>query len=261
MSRPDANAGAVGADLLARRNTRLPLGALSEMTGFTPLVGELVLDQVPHAIERTAAKRGNADTLLQAFELWRREAIDQGVVRIVDAAQVRTHRLEHPVHRWVERTWEALRGDPTDIEHVSVALAGGGDVVLTSNGGMRWSRGWASRVTRHTVATSVVAAVAAGVAPDDVPRGRTHRVRAPECGRRRASPRCGAVSRHARGSRRRQPGRGGLGVGPDRQTGIRWTWTDDGSGCTALTRRRARGHAERSLDTGRVGAMTPLSPG
>lgn len=133
MSRLNTSAGAIDADLLARRNTRLLLGALSEMSGFTLLVGELVLDQVPHAIKRIAAKRGNADTLLQEFELWRREATDQGVVRIVDAAQVRKHRLEHPVHRWVERTWEALHGDPTDIEHVSVALAGGGDVVLTSN--------------------------------------------------------------------------------------------------------------------------------
>lgn len=133
MSRLNTSAGAVDADLLARRNTRLLLGALSEMSGFTLLVGELVLDQVPHAIKRIAAKRGNADTLLQEFGLWRREATDQGVVRIVDAAQVRKHRLEHPVHRWVERTWEALHGDPTDIEHVSVALAGGGDVVLTSN--------------------------------------------------------------------------------------------------------------------------------
>ena len=155
MSGLDTNTGAVDADLLARRNTRLLLGALSEMTGFTLLVGELVLDQVPHAIERIAAKRGNADTLLQAFELWRREAIDQGVVRIVDAAQVRTHRLEHPVHRWVERTWEALRGDPTDIEHVSVALAGRGDVVLTSN---------------MTCVDSDMLATAAAEAEHDVPR-------------------------------------------------------------------------------------------
>ena len=90
MSRLDANAGAVGVDLLARRNTRLPLGALSEMTGFTLLVGELVLDQIPHAIERVAAKRGNADTLPRAFELWRREAIDMSI----DAWRARERRDE-----------------------------------------------------------------------------------------------------------------------------------------------------------------------
>lgn len=155
MNRLDARIGAVDADLLARRNTRLLLGALSEMTGFTLLVGELVLHQVPHAIERIAAKRGNADMLLGHFDLWRREAIDRGVVQIVDATQVRNHRVEHPVHRWVERTWEELRGDPTDIEHVSVALAGGGDVVLTSN---------------MTCIDSDMLATAAAEADHDVPR-------------------------------------------------------------------------------------------
>ena len=133
MIRRNTAVGAVDADLLARQNTRLLLGSLSEMTGFTLLIGDLVLHEVPYAIERIGARRGNAKTLLRHFELWKENAIDEGVVRIVSAEALREHRRQFPIHAWVEDTWERLKGDPTDIEHVAVALAGGGDVVLTGN--------------------------------------------------------------------------------------------------------------------------------
>ena len=155
MNRLNTAAGAVDADLLARRNTRLLLGALSEMTGFTLLIGDLVLDQVPHAIERIGAKRGNVETLLRYFDFWKEAAIDQGVVHIVSGAALREHRQQSPVHAWVEDTWERLKGDPTDIEHVAVALAGGGDVVLTSN---------------MTCIDSDMLATAAAEAEQDVPK-------------------------------------------------------------------------------------------
>ncbi len=129
----DPRCGAVDADMLARRNTRLLLGALAQMTGFTLIIGPLALNQVREAIRRMGAKRGNAATLHSHYDIWLERATSARVVRIVTGEELSDHQHRNPIHRWVEYTWEALQGDEDDVEHVCVALACGAGFVLTGN--------------------------------------------------------------------------------------------------------------------------------
>ena len=134
MSGLDPRIASVDADLLARRNTRLLLGALAERAGLTLLIGEQVLAETKSAIGRIAGARGNLPRLLDHFEAWLEPMRMRGVVDLVDHEELHGERRQRAeLHAWLHDTWQRLKGDPNDEEHVSVALARNAAAVFTSN--------------------------------------------------------------------------------------------------------------------------------
>ena len=134
MKELKANVGVADADLLSRRNTRLLLGALSEKADFTLLIGEQVMDEIPRGIRRIGSSRHNGPKLMREYETWVDVMRNAGVLGIVSDAEVDEERRQRSeLHDWLHRTWEKLRGDPNDEEHVTVAFTGGAGVVLTGN--------------------------------------------------------------------------------------------------------------------------------
>ncbi len=134
MTSLDPRIAAVDADLLARRNTRLLLGALAERARLTLLVGEQVLAETTSAIGRIAGARGNLPRLIDHFDAWLTPMRERGVVDLVTHEELHAERRQRAeLHAWLHDTWQRLKGDPNDEEHVSVALARNAAAVFTSN--------------------------------------------------------------------------------------------------------------------------------
>ena len=130
---PPPNA-VIDADLAGRMNTRLMLGALAEVTGTTLVLGPLAKAEVEPVLDRIAWKSGRVMQAHEDYRIWEETLAKTGVVRVLTREELIRHRRRNPgIHKWLERTWAKLNGDPNDEDHVAAGIVTGAEAVLTGN--------------------------------------------------------------------------------------------------------------------------------
>ena len=124
----------VDTDLLGRMHVRLVLSALCEHTGRQMVIGPKAQSEVGRVLDRIGAQKQRVAETHEYYEIWREEMEKEGVTGSVSRHDLLRHRYRHPeIHAWLEKTWEKLKGDDTDLDHVAEGITCAAEAVLTGN--------------------------------------------------------------------------------------------------------------------------------